>query len=206
MPLLNKVKKIPRTTLPIIAIAVIILGYAIYVGAHAGTQTNQQSQYNKTRTPQNTTDNLDTPAQPSASTVDQSRRSTPTPTTSSQTIPSSSTPSRSKYVAPVCTKTRIPYQTVYEPVSWLTIGETRTSSVAPKDGSIDSCTADSTGYKPSDITLNPVNVVIYQGTAPAATPTPPSGPSRDDLIAACIRQMQAISPNSSAYLQCYNNY
>lgn len=106
-----------------------------------------------------------------ASTSTQSSSPSPsqqsTPSTSGSS-PSGSTYAYKPYVAPVCTKVPIPYKTTYENANYIPVGETQT--FGGTDGYIDSCTADSTGYKPSDITLQPQNKIIYVGTKPVTSP------------------------------------
>lgn len=76
----------------------------------------------------------------------------------------SSSPAPKPYVASKCTKTVIPYKTVYEEVSYMYVGET--SSYGGYDGYIESCTADSTGYKPPDYKSSPIDKTVLVGTKP----------------------------------------
>lgn len=81
----------------------------------------------------------------------------------------SATNSYKAYVSPVCTKATIPYKTTYKYVSYLSAGETQ--SYGGVDGWTQSCTADSTGYKPADITDPPYNKTVYIGTGKAPSST-----------------------------------
>lgn len=93
-----------------------------------------------------------------------------TPVQSDQQSQSAPTTYVSKsYVAPVCTKTAIPYETIYKEVNYLYVGET--DSFGGYEGYIQTCTADSTGYKPLDFTVPPVAKYIYQGTMPLPADT-----------------------------------
>lgn len=73
------------------------------------------------------------------------------------------------YVAPVCTKTPIPYETVYEDVNYMFEGET--SSYGGYEGYTQTCTADSTGYKPQDYTISPISKTVLVGTKVREVPT-----------------------------------
>lgn len=68
-----------------------------------------------------------------------------------------------KYVPFKCTKTTIPYKTEYVEVSYLYEGETEVGFEG-YNGYIEKCTASSTGYKPSDYRLEPINRTVYVGT------------------------------------------
>ncbi len=102
------------------------------------------------------------------------------------------------YVAPVCTKSVLPHgsRTVQQPYSYT--DETRT--VRGSDGYLQTCTADSTGWKPADVRKEPVDTVVYQGTR-----------SREaDADAAYARWItkcrQQFGDVSSAYQQCVQSY
>lgn len=82
------------------------------------------------------------------------------------------------YVASVCTRTTIPFETVYVDASYLYVGESQ--GYGGWDGYKETCTADSTGYKPADYTSQPYNRTVYRGTKPKPSntaPTPPTGSS-----------------------------
>lgn len=75
-----------------------------------------------------------------------------------------SAPVQKPYVASVCTKTPIPYQTTYENVSYLYVGET--SSYGGYEGYTSTCTADSEGYTPPSYTISPIDKTVLVGTKP----------------------------------------
>lgn len=79
------------------------------------------------------------------------------------------------YVASVCTKTVIPYETEYIDVDYLYVGETQEYS--GWDGYKETCTADSTGYKPSDYTSQPYNKKVYRGTKVKSSGSTGNSPS-----------------------------
>lgn len=68
------------------------------------------------------------------------------------------------YVPFKCTKTPIPYQTVYKEVNYLYVGET--DSYGGYDGYIETCTAGSDGYKPPDYRSEPIDKTVLVGTKP----------------------------------------
>lgn len=78
--------------------------------------------------------------------------------------PRASIPKPKPYVASVCTKKTIPYKTKYENVSYLYVGET--DSYGGTNGYTETCTADSTGYKPADFTSQPFDKTVLVGTKP----------------------------------------
>lgn len=75
------------------------------------------------------------------------------------------TPQNKPYVASVCTKTTLPYKTEYVNDPEMYEGSTYDSGLG-WDGYKETCTADSTGYKPPDYTSPPYNRKIYVGTKP----------------------------------------
>jgi hypothetical protein len=83
-----------------------------------------------------------------------------------QSSPSFS-PQHKPYVASVCTKTTISYKTEYINDPGMYEGSTYESM--GWDGYRETCTADSTGYKPADYTSPPYNRKIYVGTKPKPT-------------------------------------
>lgn len=95
--------------------------------------------------------------------------STPTST------PASQASNIKPFVAGVCTRTTIPYQTVYEDVSYMYVGETR--EYGGWDGYKETCTADSYGYTTPDHTSPPHDKTVYRGTKQRSSGsgyTPPS--------------------------------
>lgn len=72
------------------------------------------------------------------------------------------------YVAPVCTKTMLPYNTNYQDVNYLYVGQT--SSYGGYEGFVQTCTADSTGYKPQDFRIEPIDKTVLVGTKPVVVP------------------------------------
>lgn len=75
------------------------------------------------------------------------------------------TPQQKPYIASVCTKTTIPYTTEYVNDPNMYEGSTYEGGMG-WDGYKETCTADSTGYKPADYTSPPYNKKIYVGTKP----------------------------------------
>ena len=143
----------------------------------------------------------------------------PTPTNQpSYNNPNSSTNYKSDYIAPVCTRTVLPYSTSYQDVSYMDVGQT--SSLGGTDGWTRTCTADSLGWKPTDITYPPYDKVVYVGTrqpatAPTPTPTPTYSPSQNyaakNTCDAQYAQAMAMilngnAGNSSATVMVQNAY
>jgi hypothetical protein len=93
----------------------------------------------------------------------------------------------SYYIPPVCTTTAIPYSTSYKDASYMDVGQT--SSYGGIDGWTKICTADSKGWKPTDITDPPFDKVVYSGTRQSTPATPP-----------------ANSQNYNAKLKCDSDY
>jgi uncharacterized protein YkwD len=85
--------------------------------------------------------------------------------------PSTQTQSPKPYIAPICTKIPIPYTTKYIDASYLYVGETQ--SYGGTDGYTNTCTPDSTGYRPPDYTISPYDKTIYVGTKPRPNDTQP---------------------------------
>ncbi len=71
------------------------------------------------------------------------------------------------YVAFVCTKAVIPHQSEY--INDPNLYEGSTYEIAGWDGYVETCTPDSTGYKPTDFTSPAYNKKIYIGTKPRIT-------------------------------------
>ena len=83
-------------------------------------------------------------------------------------------PVASQYVASVCTKKPLPRGTDYVEVDYMYVGDTK--RYEGWDGYIESCTADSNGYKPADYTSQPHNDTVYVGVGvrPVYSTTPPN--------------------------------
>lgn len=82
----------------------------------------------------------------------------------SVTTKSSATPvdiKPSAYVASVCTKTILPFETIYKDDIYLEKG--KTWFTPGFDGYVQTCTADSNGYKPQDNRLEPSNKTVWVG-------------------------------------------
>jgi len=133
---------------------------------------------------------------------------TPARTTQSQPSQSTSnnTPVIKPYMAPVCTKTPVPYEIKYIDVSYLYVGETE--EYGGRDGYRETCTADSTGYKPPDFTSPPYDKTIYRGTKPkpsSSTNTPSLTYQQAYSNCNAILGQHGAS-NSSAMQQCLAAY
>lgn len=72
------------------------------------------------------------------------------------------------YVASVCKKTPIPYKTITKEANYMEVGQT--DSYGGFDGYTETCTPDSTGYKPPDITINPIDKTVLIGTKQPLSP------------------------------------
>jgi len=105
-----------------------------------------------------------------------------------------STPTSSGYRAPVCTTTVIPAgaDTVYS--QYMYIDER--DIIEGKNGYDEVCTADSTGWTPTPTHRDPINAKIYIGTKERPN-------TSQDQINNCVAYMKRVSPNSTAYMQCY---
>lgn len=110
----------------------------------------------------------------------------------------------STYKAPVCTKTPTPYKTYIKIASYLSTAETTVNGGS--EGYTETCTADSTGYVPTKVPLNPVDKYIYVGTGGITATTPPrtSTPEPDQLdrIKADCSVQLAKHGNQDAYNLC----
>lgn len=106
------------------------------------------------------------------------------------------------YVASVCTKTVIPYETIYEDASYLYVGNTSVGFPG-SDGYIETCTANSNGYKPADFKIEPLSKTVYVGTMPTGPTQAELNAQRQQRIANCIANIQRLSPGSNAYEQCH---
>lgn len=183
----------------------IMLPTGVYVGA---IRNNKQA--TKTDTPTNTT------TQTKEQTKDPKQTAETKPTTEQSTNqsnnggnssqPSTTTGYTNTYKAPVCTDTPIAYSTSIVIASWLSTATTKVDGGT--NGYTRTCTADSTGYKPSPTTLNPVNKTIYVGTGGITASTPPrtTPPEPDQLTrikADCSVQL-SVHGNQEAYQLCVN--
>lgn len=125
-----------------------------------------------------------------------SAASQPAKTTSTPTVVTT-------YVAPVCTETKIPYETTYTDDDTMYVGETFVG-LTGRDGSIKTCTADSNGYKPADIRMAPFNAHVYVGTKSrtnnGTTLTYEQALSKAQNF--CQTVAQGAGTGSSAYQQC----
>lgn len=115
-----------------------------------------------------------------------------------------STTPTSTYKAPVCTKTATGYKTFIKLATYLGTGSTTVNGGT--EGYTETCTADSTGYIPNKVHLNPVDKYIYVGTGGISATTPPrtSPPEADQLdrIKADCSQQLAVHGNQEAYQLC----
>jgi hypothetical protein len=126
----------------------------------------------------------------------------------------------SNYIPPICTKTAIPYSTSYQNASYMNVGQTFSSGGT--NGWKETCTADSDGFKPTDITIPPVNQIIYVGTRqpatlpPPTTTPPPNYVARDKCVSdynsamaqisnAGAGDSSAVAVVQNAYSQCLRN-
>jgi hypothetical protein len=140
---------------------------------------------------------------------------TPSPSQPSGTVSSSGskpttyTPSptyTNTYKASVCTKTPTAYKTNVQLASYL--GSNSTRVTGGTNGYTETCTADSTGYVPYTVPLNPDNKNIYVGTGgiTATTPprtTPPDSDQLDRIKTDCGVQL-SVHGNQEAYNLCVN--
>jgi hypothetical protein len=115
------------------------------------------------------------------------------------------TPKAKPYIPWTCTDVPIPRGIVYKGDSALDKGQTRT--LEGKDGYSHECTTDSNGVRGIEYTVKPTDTIIYQGTnQPERINTPPVENDRNQKIAQCIQNLKLMSPNSSAWQQCYTMY
>lgn len=127
-------------------------------------------------------------------------------TNNTKPTPNSTQAPSSTYKASICTNIKTPYTTSSQIASYLGSTEYSTN-MGNYEGTIKTCTADSTGYKPPDITLgSPGHLIIYVGTggitsstAPRTTPPEPDQESR--IKADCSVQL-AGHGNQGAYELC----
>lgn len=144
----------------IIVVSLLISGSLFLV---CGKVYIQQQQ--KVLTPSSTTNKptpqLTTPSDQTTNTATPAQNSSPASNTKN-------TPVNTKaqgYTASVCTKTILPKTMVRQPTTSLT-ADTEKVYQNGVDGYIQTCTADSTGYKPSDIRVEPINGIIMVSTYP----------------------------------------
>jgi len=122
---------------------------------------------------------------------------------------SSTTSSIKQYVAPACTKTPTPYKTSYFEATWLGAGSI--TSTGGTDGYTETCTADSNGYTPQIVPLNPLNRVIDVGDGGASLATPiHDGETYDEVynnraLPACDNLLAATNNDPAAKQWCINN-
>lgn len=109
------------------------------------------------------------------------------------------------YTPPQCTTTSIPFQTEYKEVSYLNKGETKVISEG-KNGTLETCTADSSGYKPKDLRFDPWNKLVYVGTYVAPSSGGSTQPTRTYQQAANYCSAHGVPYDSSAWSQCINAY
>jgi hypothetical protein len=70
----------------------------------------------------------------------------------------------------LCTKTTVPFKTVYNDSDQMYVGESK--EVGGTDGSTLTCKPDSSGNKPADVNVAPVDKVVTLGTLPRSAATP----------------------------------
>lgn len=92
---------------------------------------------------------------------------------SGQPLSGVANPTASRYIASICTKKSIPRGIDYVEVDYMYVGETK--KYEGWDGYIESCSADSNGYKPADYISQPYNDTVYVGVGvrPASSATTP---------------------------------
>lgn len=142
--------------------------YSIHITQQRNIDDNNLEEISKSA-PEATTQLVETTVSQSAP------QSTPQPVAKPQSIAKPK-----PYVAGVCTKTVIPYKTIYKDASWLDVGKTE-KGFGGMDGYVEKCTAASTGYIAPDYTWKPVDLTVWVGTrqpTPTSTPEPiPSDPA-----------------------------
>lgn len=186
--------------------ALIMLPTGLYV-----SERNSNRQTEKPTTTQETKANNDTTQAQSLAPVTGQQAPTQNnnqPSGGSTSKPSStytpSTTPTSTYKASVCTKTPTAYKTYIKLASYL--GTSSTKVDGGTAGYTETCTADSTGYVPYTVPLNPVDKYIYVGTGgiTATTtprPYPPEADQLDRIKADCSVQL-SVHGNQEAYQLC----
>ncbi|MDB5176047.1 MAG: hypothetical protein JWM81_905 [Candidatus Saccharibacteria bacterium] len=140
------------------------------------------------------------PAEGVAQSTNALMNSAPTSTAPTSTVQTSPNASFKPYTAPFCTTVTLPYKTVYKNVTYLSVGQSNESGGI--DGYTKTCTPDSTGYKPPDITYLGMDKTVYIGIQETGPTARDSADQRQAEVNLCIQQLQALSPNSNAYMQC----
>lgn len=140
-------------------------------------------------------------SQVSPSASQQSTPVTPPPAKSANTKPGASTGAIKPYIAGVCTRTPIPYETIYTNTYTLPKGQSEVHSPG-KAGYTNTCTADSQGHTWSDLPVPSVPEVIYVGVANPTTP-PSGGISYQEAQSSCLA---LGTGDSSAFEQCMHAY
>lgn len=162
-----------------------------------------ERQINKNNTAQQAETKKVTPTTNQSSPTENSK---PQPTQNNSSQQSTSQNSSGQFVAGVCTKTVIPQSTVYEDVSYLYVGETKTYPGI--DGWRQTCTASSDGFKPADVVSPGLPTKIYRGTKPRpeTTPTPANTYSYSQALSTaqgqCSPIAQGSGTGSSSYQLC----
>ncbi len=186
--------------------ALIMLPTGLYINERASN--SQRPQGGTTTIPQ-LTDTVSNAKTLTPTTVPSG--ATPSPSQSSGTgstsKPTTYTPTptyTSTYKPPVCTKTTTPYTTTIQIASYL--GGGSTNVYGGIDGYTETCTADSAGFVPRPVPLNPDNKIIYVGTGGVTATTPPrtSQPEADQLdrIKTNCGIQLSIHGNQEAYNLC----
>ncbi len=189
--------------------ALIMLPTGLYINEKAN---NSQKPQGGTTTIPLLTDNVSNTKTSTATTVPSVATPSPSqsrgtgsskPTTYTPTPPTAPT-NTSTYKPPVCTKSIAPYTTTIQIASYLGGGSTNVHGGI--DGYTETCTADSAGFVPRPVPLNPYNKIIYVGTGGVTATTPPrtSQPEADQLdrIKTNCGLQLSIHGNQEAYNLC----
>lgn len=91
----------------------------------------------------------------------------PTPARTPSTQPATDYSQFKPYIEPVCTRSVVPYQTKYISVSYMDVGQT--SEFGGINGYAETCTASSSGYTPTPITMPAMDKTVSVGTRVKAT-------------------------------------
>jgi len=183
----------------IIFACLIVITIGIYMGTHAKSINGNRNKGD------NPTSNLPLKPTNQDTFVKPNVKSAQTTSNSSSAAPFIYKP----YIASSCVTTVIPYQTIYKNASWLNAGQTSESGGI--DGSRKTCTADSNGFKPSDLVLQPLDKTIYVGTySPLVTPSAPTYTYSQALSLAqqnCNALLGVVGAGSSSAMdQCIQAY
>ena len=184
--------------------ALIMLPTGLYVSERNNNQkTDTPASTLDTKADSNSTKNLEVLTEQTTPTQSNNQQSGGSTSRPNSTYTPSTTPT-STYKPPVCTKTPTAYKTYIKLASYL--GTTSTTVNGGTEGYTETCTADSTGYVPNKVPLNPVDKYIYVGTGGITATTPPrtSPPEADklDRIKADCSQQLAVHKNQEAYNLC----